>query len=182
MISQIIHRAAIADAPAAEAASTSSGRKLDERLFIACGLSWITALIHAQAAIQHVAEFALYAVFFVLLAAAQGLWGVAVYRRPSRWLLKVGGAISLAVVALWIASRTTGLPIGPDPGSPEPVGAVDSIATANEIALTVLVFFQLQSKNHGALVRGCNRVVIAAAMCLILLSSLALIPGHVHSS
>ena len=182
MIPQIIHRAAIADAPTAEAASTPSGRKLDERLFIACGLSWITALIHAQAAIQHVAEYALYAVFFVLLATAQGLWGVAVYRGPSRWLLSVGGAMSLGVVALWIASRTSGLPIGPHPGSPEPVGAIDSIATADEIALALLVFFQLRNKNAGALARACNRLATATALCLILLSSLALIPGHVHSS
>jgi hypothetical protein len=181
VIPHISHRA-IVDAPPTEATSTPSERTLDERLFVACGLSWITALIHAQAAIQHVAEYVLYAVFFVLLATAQALWGIAVYRRPSRRLLSIGGAMSLAVVALWIASRTTGLPIGPDPGSPEPVGALDSVATANEIVLAILVFLQLRTKNSGAAARICNRVVIATAMCLILLSSLALIPGHTHSA
>jgi hypothetical protein len=182
MIPQIVPRPLIADTPAAEAVTTPSERKLDERLFIACGLSWVTALIHAQAAIQHVAEYLLYAVFFVLLATAQVLWGIAVYRSPSRRLLIAGAAMSLAVVALWIASRTIGLPIGPDPGSPEPVGAIDVVATTNEVLLAVLVVLQLRHRNSGAMARIRGRVVIAVAMGLILLSSLALIPGHTHPS
>ena len=92
--------------------------------------------------------------FFVLLAAAQFLWGVAVYRSPSRWLLSVGAIISLAVAVLWIVSRTSGLPIGPEPWTPEAVGAVDSIATANEVVLALLVFFHLRRELPGALSRA----------------------------
>jgi hypothetical protein len=42
--------------------------------------------------------------------------------RPSRlwlWLATAGNAL---VVVVYVASRTTGLPIGPDVGHPEPAG------------------------------------------------------------
>lgn len=155
-------------------------RKLDERLFVVCGLAWVTSLIHVEAAIQHVDEYMLYAVFFVLLAAAQCGWSIAVYRSPSRMLLSAGAVVSLMVALLWLLSRTSGLPIGPAPGTPESVGPLDSIATANELALAALVFFQLRRRSTGALARSCAGLTTAMALCLILLSSLALMGGHAH--
>jgi hypothetical protein len=173
-------QASIARAPAVGAPPASAARRLDERLFIACGLSWVTGLIHVEAAIQHVDEYVLYAVFFVLLAGTQGLWGMAVYRSPTRKLLTAGATMSVMVATLWVISRTSGLPIGPEPGTPEPLGALDCIATANEVAIAMLVFFELRGKPSSALVRGCTRLTTAAALCLILLSSLALMGGHAH--
>ena len=67
----ITRQASIARAPTAGPASAPAERDLDERLFIACGLAWVTGLIHAEAAIQHVSEYLLYSLFFVLLAATQ---------------------------------------------------------------------------------------------------------------
>jgi hypothetical protein len=176
----IPHQASIARAPIAGTPPAPAASQLDERLFIACGLAWVTGLIHVEAAIQHINEYMLYAVFFVLLATAQCLWGVAVYRSPARKLLTVGATMSLLVATLWVLTRTSGLPIGPQPWTPEPLGALDSIATANEAALALLVFFQLRHEPRGALLRGCARFTTATALCLILLSSLALMGGHAH--
>jgi hypothetical protein len=170
----------IVRAPTAGTPPAPAARRLDERLFIACGLAWVTGLIHVEAAIQHVAEYMLYAVFFVLLAAAQGLWGIAVYRSPTRKLLTAGAITSLMVATVWVISRTSGLPIGPQPGTPEPLGALDSIATTNEAAIALLVFFKLRGEPPSALLRGCTRLTTATAICLILLSSLALTGGHAH--
>lgn len=140
----------------------------------------MTGLIHVLAAIQHVDEYLPYAVGFVLLAAAQFMWGVAVYRSPSRLLLSAGAVVSLAVAVLWIFSRTSGLPLGPERWAPEAVGAVDSIATANEVVLALVVYFHLRRELPGALARACARVTAGAALCLILLSALALLGGHAH--
>jgi hypothetical protein len=172
-------RASTAGPPKAGALAPAAPR-LDERLFIACGLAWVTGLIHFDAAIQHVDEYLLYSLFFVLLAAAQCLWGVAVYKSPSRKLLSAGVTMSLLVTVLWIVSRTSGFPIGPQAWTPEPIGALDSIATANETVLAVLVFLQLRPSTTGALARGCRCLATGAALCLILLSSLALMGGHAH--
>jgi hypothetical protein len=156
-------------------------RRLDDRLFLICGLAWSAALIHVVAAIEHLDEYALYAVFFEVLASGQFLLGVALYRSPTRTLLITGAAGSLLVVALWIVSRTAGLPIGPVAWSPEPVGILDVLASADEAVLALLVLFQLRSAPTGALGRGAVYVVTATGVVVILLSSLALtLGGHAH--
>jgi hypothetical protein len=155
--------------------------RIDDGLFVACGLAWAAGLIHVVAAIQHVDEYVLFAVFFALLAPAQFAWGTALYRRPGRRLLLIGAIGSLLVVALWVASRTTGLPLGPEAWTPEPVGPVDAIASADELALALVAVMQLVQRSGGALGRGFRHAVLAAGTCLILLSSLALVlGGHAH--
>ena len=162
-------------------AARPRARQLSDVLLIACGLSWGAGLIHVVAAIGHFDQYALYAVFFEVLAIAQFAWGVGAYRRPTPALLRVGAVGSLAVVALWVASRSPGLPIGPDPWRPEPVGAIDSIATGDELVLALLVGFQLRSLGPGAFARGTKRLATAAGLALILLSSLAVtFPVHAH--
>lgn len=162
--------------PAVPAAQT----QLEDRLFVACGLAWSASLIHVVAAFQHVSEYALSAVFFALLAPAQFAWGIALYRSRARGILHVGLAMCLGVVALWITSRTVGLPIGPEPWKPEAVGALDTIATADEIVLALIAALELKRARHafdGAL----RRLAPAAGTVLVLLSSIALVAGgHAH--
>jgi hypothetical protein len=162
-------------------APAATAHRLDNALFIACGLSWGAGLIHVQAAIQHVDEYLLYALFFALLAPAQFAWGVALYQRPGRRLLLAGALGSLAVVALWIVSRTSGLPIGPTPWRPEAIGAIDALATADEAVLAVLALLQLRGSGGGRLTRGSGYAAAAAGTVLILFSSLALVLGGAHT-
>jgi hypothetical protein len=151
--------------------------RCDDRLFVLCGLSWAAGLIHVAAAIGHLDEYVLYAVFFAVLAAVQFGCGIAVYRAPSRALLRAGAVMSLLVVALWIVSRTSGLPIGPEPWQPEPVGLIDAVASADEAVLALLAAAWLRSGPTRRLA-GYGH---GAALCLLLLSSLALTGGgHVH--
>jgi hypothetical protein len=152
--------------------------QLDDRLFIACGLAWLAALIHVRAAIDHFGEYAPYAILFAVLAVAQLAWGAALYRHSSRRLAQAGVALSVCVVAVWIVSRTTGLPIGPEPWRPEEVGPIDSIATANEIVLSLLVVLHFMPAVR-LLQRTLRPVATAVGLLLILLSSVALVlVGH----
>jgi MFS family permease len=127
-------------------------------VLLAGGLAWAGSLIHVQAAIDHVDEYWLYALFFIALASVQFVWGIALYRFPRRRLLVVGAVISLAVVGLWLLSRTVGLPIGPDRASPEPPGLLDVIATADEIGIAGLMVLLLhppgQILRRGPLAAG----------------------------
>ena len=152
-------------------------RELDDRLLIACGLAWAAGLIHVLAAVQHVSEYVPFAVFFELLALAQFGWGVAIYRSASRRLLALGAAASLLVVAVWVVSRTAGVPLGPAPWTPEPVGLLDTVASADELVLALLVLFQLRPWN-GRAARAVGVFAAGAGLCLILLSSLSLMGGH----
>jgi hypothetical protein len=146
----------------------SAPRRVDDALFVCCGLSWAAGLIHVVAAVEHVDEYLLFGVLFALLAPAQFAWGVLVYRRPDRRLFVGGALASLAVVALWLVSRTVGLPIGPD--QPEAVGPADAICSADELVLALLV-----------LVGRPRKPLVALGTVLILTSSLVLVGGgHVH--
>jgi hypothetical protein len=155
-------------------------RRLDDQLFLACGLSWGAGLIHVHAATDHVDGYVLFAVFFALLALAQFAWGIAICRSPARGLLGAGAVVSVLVVMLWAVSRTIGLPIGPEPWSPEPLGAIDSIASGDEAFLALLVILQLSAGSAGALLRRLRQVATAGGLGLVLLSSLALAVPHTH--
>jgi hypothetical protein len=148
-------------------------------LFTACGLSWGAGLIHVSAAIGHVRESGLYVVFFALLAPTQLAWGFAACRRRPRGLLLAGAALSVLVAAVWAMSRTTGLPVGPEPWRPEDVGAVDVIATADELVLALLIWLYGFSRLHGRPLRTIGVGAKSAGILLVILSSFALLAaGH----
>ena len=148
--------------------SVPARARVDDALFVACGLSWGAGLIHVVAAFEHVEEYALFAAFFAVLAPAQFAWGVLVYRRPERRLLVAGAIGSLLVVAVWAVSRTVGLPIGP--GQPEAVGAIDALCSLDETLLAALVLLPR------------SKILIAVGTVLVFTSSLLLVGGggHVH--
>jgi hypothetical protein len=161
--------------------SSADTAHVDDRLFILCGLAWASGLIHVVAAVQHVDEYLLFAIFFAWLAPVQFAWGVAVYRRPSSRLLTLGAVGSALIALLWLVSRTSGLPIGESPWRPEAIGPLDVLATADEVVLAVMVFLQLASLPRAALARVAGYLAGAAGTVLILLSSLALVAGgHTH--
>lgn len=165
----------------AEHAPAAAGARLDDRLFVLCGLAWAAGLIHVVAAIDHVGEELLYAAFFAFLAPAQLAWGTLLYRRPTARLLQAGAVVSLGVAAIWLVSRTSGLPAGPEPWQPEAVGPLDAIATADEVALALVALAELRGPVTGRAVRVLGRVGTAAGVGLILLSSLAIaLAGHAH--
>lgn len=94
---------------------------------------FITAVIHLAVVPEHSREWPAAALFFVLLAGVEGVLGVTVITRTGRGWLFAGAAISLMSVVLWGASRTVGLPIGPEAFRPEMVAGPDLIATALEV-------------------------------------------------
>lgn len=178
----VSHRATAARESAAGGSIPSlATRHLADSLFLACGLAWGAGLIHVQAAFGHAQESALHTVFFAVLACAQLSWGVAIYRGPSRRLLAVGAAVGLMVVGVWVASRTIGVPIGPGAWTPEPVGLSDSLASADEIVVALIVIFQLRPRGARLHSPGLSHAVAAAGVFLVLLSSLvATLGGSGH--
>ena len=145
-------------------------------LVAAYGLTWAAAAIHFTAAVEHFGEHPSHAVLFTLLACAQLLWGIALYRSPSRRLLLIGVLMNVGVVAVWVVSRTSGIPIGPSPWRPEPVGLLDAVASADEVAMALLVGLRLRWAPGRA-----SRWLEAVAVCLMLLSSVSITQlGHAH--
>jgi hypothetical protein len=101
-------------------------------------LSAGAAAIHFAVADGHFAEYFLFGLFFVLSGIAQLVWAVLVVFRPAPLVLWLGALGNLAIVAVWAVDRIWGLPLGPDPWTPEPVGFADVAASAFELLLAVV--------------------------------------------
>jgi hypothetical protein len=106
--------------------------------YLAGGLAALsagTAAIHFAVVFEHFSEYVLYGAFFLIISWAQAIWAAVVLWRPSRLWLWLGIAGNTIIVAVYLASRTTGLPFGPDNGHTEPFGALDVVSAILEVAL-----------------------------------------------
>jgi hypothetical protein len=106
------------------------------------------AAIHFAVIFEHFHEYVLYGTFFLIISWAQLIWAAGLFGQPSGfsasggaprqprlweriwlWLGIAGNAI---IPAIYIVSRTAGLPFGPDLHNPESVGALDVMSCALE--------------------------------------------------
>ena len=105
-------------------------------LRVVAALSLLAAAIHLWVMPEHLEEWWGYGAFFLVLAVAQGMYGLGLLRWPSRPFLLLGVAGNLAVAMLWLVTRTTGIPLlGPHAGEAEGVGVLDLACTLAEVGI-----------------------------------------------
>jgi EamA domain-containing membrane protein RarD len=73
--------------------------------------------------------------FCFAVAWFQAVSAIAIVARPNRRLLLLAVAVNLVVVGIWVWSRTTGLPIGPEAGEREAIGEADVLSSVLEAVL-----------------------------------------------
>ncbi len=139
-------------------------------LYAAVVFSLLAALIHLWVMPEHFEEWWGYGAFFLVSAAAQGLYCVALLRWPYRPLLLLGIGGNLSIITLYLLTRTVGIPFfGPHAGEVEGIGTLDLSATAAELALTGML--------GALLLRGLPRERVVVV--LFVLGLAALFIGHV---
>jgi hypothetical protein len=151
---------------------------------IVAGLSIAAGAIHAIAMIEHFSHYWLYGVFFLVLTYGQVLWGIALLRRRVvERALTAGAVANVAIVAVWVLSRTLGVPVGPDAGRPEAVGAMDVVATLDQLVLAAYVAAivrpRLRTGRGFRALMGAHRMRIGIALGSASLFA-ALLGGHHH--
>jgi len=67
--------------------------------------------------------------FFGVVAVAEIVWGLVALARAPRWWLALGALGNAVVVAIWVASRTVGVPFGQYAGDVFPAKYPDVLAT-----------------------------------------------------
>ena len=92
------------------------------------------AVIHVAVVPEHLTEWAAAGLFFIALAVAQLLVGVAVLVRPTGAMRAAAVVAAAGPIVLWVVSRTVGLPLGPEPGVPEALGMSDLACAVLEAA------------------------------------------------
>ena len=164
----------------------SAGVERPPLLLLLAGLSAAAGLIHAKALFDHATHYWLFGVFFGVLTYVQVLWAVQLYRRPDdRRLFGPIAVMSLGVIAIWLVSRTVGLPIGPWADRAEPIGAADFAATLDEVVIVVLIVSMLRP--HGRLAARmrwldeANCVRVGSMLCALSLMAL-LLGSHSHAN
>ena len=110
----------------------------ERTLGAAAALSLLAGLIHLWVTPEHFEEWWGYGAFFLVAGAAQILYVPIVLLWPTRVALLAGIAGNLAIVVLYLLTRTVGIPFfGPEAGEVEGFGFVDVCATASELGIAV---------------------------------------------
>ena len=134
-------------------------------LYATAALSLVAALMHLWVMPQHFREWWGYGVFFLASAVAQMLYVPLLLRRPDRTVLLLGVGGNLAIVLLYLLTRTVGIPLfGPHAWEVEGVGFTDLCATTSELgiaaALGAVLLRRLPSDRR-------RLVVIVAAIAVV---------------
>ena len=150
------------------------GRELQLAL---AALSLGAGAIHFAVAPEHFAEYWVFGMFFVGLGWFQSFWAVLYTIRPLRLLGVAAAVVNAATVGLWLWTRAVGVPIGPETGRLEPVGAPDLVATAFELAIVLGLVWRIAG-HHGDLrdtsKRFPQRVVLLAGFVVVITTVTAL--------
>ncbi len=146
-------------------------------LLLVAALAVTGGLIHIGAGVDHFEEYPPYTVAFTILAGLQIGWAVRIVRRPSDRLLLLGCAFNLAIIALWVASRTVGVPIAPTPWVPESVGVADVIETAGECVIVFALLSLMMSARH-AWAQAATRRMAPLLLFVLLMSVLYGVGAH----
>jgi hypothetical protein len=130
-------------------------------------LSGAAAAIHFAVIGDHFDEYWAFGVFFLVVAWFQAAWAVLVVAYPSRPLLLIGAIVNAAIVAVWLWSRTAGLPIGPEAGEPEAAQFIDVVATVAEFLLVVGCLSMLRPWRFVAALTARSAAVVFVVAALI---------------
>ena len=85
-------------------------------------------------------------------------------RLDARRLLIIGLAGNIVIVLVWVASRTTGLPVCPEPAAREAVEFIDLLATIHEILATIALATVLRARIRTLTQRNALAAVVALAV------------------
>ncbi|MDQ4143016.1 MAG: hypothetical protein M3198_04585 [Actinomycetota bacterium] len=100
----------------------------------------VAALVHFWVTADHFKEWWGYGAFFLITAGGQAFYAWILLRRPGRRYFLLGIVGNLAIVVLYVLTRTIGVPVfGPHAGEVEGVGTLDLLATGAESTLVVLL-------------------------------------------
>ena len=115
----------------------------------------LAASLHVAVSPEHFAEALRLGVFFTVLSIAQVCSAVALLKDPSARLVSLTVVLDLTVVALWVLTRTVGLPF--DLAEVESVGLPDSLCTAAEVLAALCCVAQLRRVPGRPVAPGTSR-------------------------
>lgn len=143
-------------------------------------------VIHVALGPEHMSEWVVLGTGFYVSGVLQVLFGLALLRRVGRRLLVTGALGSLAFIGVWLVSRTTGLPVGPEAFEPEGYGVADVICVGLEAVVTLgaLTLLRRPAAGLDPARRGTVRLTLSAMAVAVLASTGVAVaaPSHEHGT
>lgn len=140
--------------------------------------------IHLALGPEHLSAWAVLGAGFYVSGALQVLGGAWLLLTESRRLLVLGAAGSLLLLGVWVMSRTTGLPLGPQAWAAEPVGRADLLCVALESVVALGALILLRRPTAGLAPAGplaVRGVLSGVALAVLATTGVAVAaPGHHH--
>ena len=156
--------------------SRPATRRANTALRAMAALSLLAAMIHLWVMPEHFEEWWGYGTFFLISALAQGLYAPGLLLWPNRVILLAGVAGNLAIVILWLVTRTSGIPLfGPHAGEVENVGTLDLVCTFAEVG--IIAGLGLLTMRDLPTERRIQIVVVLAVSALLFWHLLHLLAG-----
>lgn len=118
--------------------------------YSAAGFSAVAGIIHAYFMSEHFEAWVGYGGFFLVATVCQLLLShiLAATRPVRREVLWAGILGNAAIIALWIVTRTLGIPLGPEAGMVEEIGALDRTSKIAELVVIVCLAVLLREKTE----------------------------------
>lgn len=117
-----------------------AGRNLEKAVYAVAALSLVAALIHLWAAPEHFnSSWWGYGAFFVVTALAQGCLAIAVLRWPNTLVCVAGILGNLSIIAMYVVTRTSGVPVGPEAGMIEDPGVLDMASMVAQVSIVIVL-------------------------------------------
>jgi hypothetical protein len=156
----------LAVVPPRSAVTAGALRRLGPAAGAAAALSLVAAWVHLAYTASHWRDWWAYGAFFLAMGVYQGLCAAALVRRPRSAEVAAGViAGNLAIVGMYVLSRTAGIPMGPHAGVVEEAGAIDLGVTAAEVAIVACAIARLRPRPRRVVVDA----LLAAGVALWLL-------------
>jgi hypothetical protein len=146
------------------------------------------AAVHAAVVREHLEHWPAAGLFFVLLAGAGLVAGMALLRRIDRPRLLAALALTVGPLLVWLVSRTAGLPFGPEAGEPEQVAWSDAaacllaLAGAGAALLLLRAAPRLWARALPAAAQRVGLVLVALVTVVGLTSAAVAEPEHVKDT
>lgn len=143
----------------------TAARQPGARARCAAGCAALAGVIHLAVAPEHARGWWLSGVFFVFVAVAQFALAWSVLRRPGPIALLIGIWGTLQLIALYVLSRTAGLPFAPAHEQPAG-GRLDHLPVAGGIGNGVPIM-PTQAGGHAEAVGALDLTALAAELTVV---------------
>lgn len=130
-------------------------------------------LVHLAVVHEHVEEWWVYGVFFAAVGMAQILWALGALARDRAPFLRLMIASNIGLIALWGATRTVGLPIGPETWTPEAAGRADVLSVLLQLSTALLLVVASRNPRIPARAASRRRLGVGRVVALMFAGALA---------